>query len=478
MRMELESNHLVEKASSREKFSFSLPKETSLNSNSFRVKSDTKPPEFIDSSDNIDERQLSFEDLFNNSSFNNNILAKIPTVEVLNNNIFISPPRFKRYLSGSILLHSLLVLFIVKAEMDLPQKDEKKELIPISVSFEGNSSSQISPTSLVDSSSKSEKHLPISTLEDSTNSVVDNPVVKNQLKQLSQPSKVAATTTNSKVAIKKVLPHKSPVSEFSINKATASQNNNVNLKAENLSLADIKDPELNPSIVDGTAPVASDVLLEDLNQDLDTLKNSDDSHINNTEKEFSDLSESNLKDISDKSSALTEDLSNLDSKANERIQNLKNEKASLAQARQNELVRQAQISIQKQKSTSRSGSEITNGNGSGEKGTGSGSQGQEQIRKLEDLRQAPGNIKPQYSDEERLQEISGTVVFNGFVSKEGRLTEFKLVKSSGHRSLDAKTLQALKKWKFYPGQEGWVELPFIWDLKGEVSQKPTLLKRK
>ncbi len=100
------------------------------------------------------------------------------------------------------------------------------------------------------------------------------------------------------------------------------------------------------------------------------------------------------------------------------------------------------------------------------------------VRKLEDLRQMPGNLKPEYDTEERVKGLSGSIVLYGFVTKEGRLSEFKMIQSTGHRSLDKKTLVALKKWKFYPGQEGWVELPFKWDLKGGVQQKPTLLKRR
>lgn len=98
------------------------------------------------------------------------------------------------------------------------------------------------------------------------------------------------------------------------------------------------------------------------------------------------------------------------------------------------------------------------------------------IRGIGDLRQMPGNPKPNYAPEERLNKHEGEVVFNAFVTPEGTLTDFKLVKSTGFRSLDGKTLSALRKWKFYPNQSGWVRIPFVWTLRGEVQEAGGLLK--
>lgn len=100
------------------------------------------------------------------------------------------------------------------------------------------------------------------------------------------------------------------------------------------------------------------------------------------------------------------------------------------------------------------------------------------IRSLAELRQMPGNKRPAYDSEDRLQKRTGEIVFLAFISKEGTPTEFKLVKSTGHRSLDAKTLKTVKQWKFYPGQEGWVEIPLNWNLKGEAQEMPSTLRRK
>lgn len=102
----------------------------------------------------------------------------------------------------------------------------------------------------------------------------------------------------------------------------------------------------------------------------------------------------------------------------------------------------------------------------------------EGIRSLDQLRQYPGNPKPQYANEERLAGHQGKITLIAYVNKNGTLSNFKMLQSTGWQNLDRKTLMALKQWKFYPGQEGWVELPFSWDLRGGPQQMPTYLRRK
>lgn len=99
------------------------------------------------------------------------------------------------------------------------------------------------------------------------------------------------------------------------------------------------------------------------------------------------------------------------------------------------------------------------------------------IRSLSELRQKPGNPIPQYESSERLQRQQGDVSFVAYINREGIPSQFRLIHSSGYRNLDAKTLKALKQWRFFPGQEGWVELPFKWDLKGGPQEMPALLRR-
>jgi TonB family protein len=147
--------------------------------------------------------------------------------------------------------------------------------------------------------------------------------------------------------------------------------------------------------------------------------------------------------------------------------------AQEAQAeRQAEEARQAEAARQAEEARIAEQNRTQNLSGSAE-GTGSGD-----VRTLSELKQIPGNQRPQYDSEDRFKGRQGEVAFLAYVSPEGRLTEFKILQSSGHRELDAKTLKAIRDWKFYPGQEGWVEIPFKWDLKGGPQEMPTGLRRR
>ena len=115
------------------------------------------------------------------------------------------------------------------------------------------------------------------------------------------------------------------------------------------------------------------------------------------------------------------------------------------------------------------------GNGLGSEGAAKGSP--TGIRDAQDLRQRPGNPIPQYEQNERLLGHQGKVVFLAYITPEGVPTQFKLSESTGFKNLDGKTLKSLKQWRFYPGQEGWVEMAFNWNLKGGAQEMPALLKR-
>jgi len=111
-------------------------------------------------------------------------------------------------------------------------------------------------------------------------------------------------------------------------------------------------------------------------------------------------------------------------------------------------------------------------------GQNSGEVATNEVRSLNELRQVPGNEHPAYDPDDRLKGRQGDVAFLAYISKEGAPVKFKMVQSSGFRELDAKTLRAIRSWKFYPGQEGWVEIPFRWDLKGGPQEMPATLRRK
>lgn len=116
------------------------------------------------------------------------------------------------------------------------------------------------------------------------------------------------------------------------------------------------------------------------------------------------------------------------------------------------------------------------GDGLGDSDSPRGSTGH--VRKMEDLRQLPGNQLPDYSEEDRFYQRSGEVVFEAYVTPKGTTTNFRMIQSSGHRSLDLKSLKAFKNWKFFPGQEGTVEMAYNWSLKGEAKERPALLRRR
>lgn len=127
------------------------------------------------------------------------------------------------------------------------------------------------------------------------------------------------------------------------------------------------------------------------------------------------------------------------------------------------------------------------GSGTGEEGMGTGKAGAigptkmiagipGGVRSLEQLRQMPGNPRPRYDQQERFHRHQGEVSYVAYVTKEGIPTQFKMLKSTGFQNLDAKTLAALQKWKFYPGQEGWVELPIKWDLEGGAQEMHARLR--
>lgn len=147
-------------------------------------------------------------------------------------------------------------------------------------------------------------------------------------------------------------------------------------------------------------------------------------------------------------------------------------------ARENELAKQARANALAAKSQGQSADGGKGADAFGANGASQTSSGEPNgVRSLEELRQVPGNPKPQYSVEERMQRQQGLVAFHAYITKSGQPSQFRLTQSTGYRNLDGKTLAALKKWKFYPGQEGWVEIPFKWDIKGGVQEIPTLLRR-
>lgn len=258
------------------------------------------------------------------------------------------------------------------------------------------------------------------------------------------------------------------------------------IQAEPLAtVSDIEVPLL-ADVQDSATPTLETPMLE---SDFDKIDDSQNAQLLAAAQSDSKILEDSIAELDQTSAVLATEPSDLDTAANEKLQNLKAQKAQLQKATKSAGPSGApDVSAQAlagERALSQKANRYGNGTNAAsdatEAGSGSpgmvGSHSEGIVRKLEDLRQKPGNPKPQYDVQDRMNGLSGTVVVNAYVTKEGSLSMLRLIKSTGHANLDRKTLAALKDWKFYPGQEGWVELPFRWDLKGGVQQKPTLLKR-
>lgn len=95
------------------------------------------------------------------------------------------------------------------------------------------------------------------------------------------------------------------------------------------------------------------------------------------------------------------------------------------------------------------------------------SSGKSDIPALEDsaarshsqLRQLEGNPMPAYPKEARKKRWEGRVEVSYYVNSGGFVEKIQLKKSSGHSILDNSALRALARYRYYPGQEGWVKHP-------------------
>lgn len=254
-------------------------------------------------------------------------------------------------------------------------------------------------------------------------------------------------------------------------------------------IEDIAAPELN---FDGVVAAQSGKLGDDELED--NFKNIDKSNAAAIQAQRAELDEETKQVADEKDEALQalENENKAQARAMENALEAKRTKnaAALAQvkaaeqaarekaARENELAKQARANALAAKSQGQAANGGKGADSSGANEASNASSGEPNgVRSLDQLRQVPGNPKPQYSVEERMQRQQGLVAFHAYITKSGQPSQFRLTQSTGYRNLDGKTLAALKKWKFYPGQEGWVEIPFKWDIKGGVQEIPTLLRR-
>jgi len=81
------------------------------------------------------------------------------------------------------------------------------------------------------------------------------------------------------------------------------------------------------------------------------------------------------------------------------------------------------------------------------------------------------NPAPEYPQAARRRRQEGVVILTAFIDKSGNALKVIIEKSSGHRLLDEAALNAVRKWRFRPGQlgnipvESTVRVPVRFDLK-------------
>lgn len=78
----------------------------------------------------------------------------------------------------------------------------------------------------------------------------------------------------------------------------------------------------------------------------------------------------------------------------------------------------------------------------------------------------------------RMRKLEGVTLVQYTISTTGEVSEAKLLKSSGHSTLDNQAVDVIKKWKFKPlKNEVTYEKEVIFRLKGEAQAAPSQLRR-
>ena len=81
--------------------------------------------------------------------------------------------------------------------------------------------------------------------------------------------------------------------------------------------------------------------------------------------------------------------------------------------------------------------------------------------------------KPPYPPLARRKGYQGRLILRFLVSREGKVTQIKVVQSSGYSILDRTAVKTVKGWRFIPAYKGkeavpfWVEVPVVFNLEGK-----------
>jgi TonB family protein len=99
------------------------------------------------------------------------------------------------------------------------------------------------------------------------------------------------------------------------------------------------------------------------------------------------------------------------------------------------------------------------------------------IRDASEFAEVPGNRSPDYPERDRLMRNQGTAVFVARVKDDGTVTDIRLEQSARSSSLDISAMSAMKRWRFLPGQAGWVRKGFNFVLGNHTEERPGRLRR-
>lgn len=399
-------------------------------------------------------KQLSLFDIKNDSSRSSNY--DLDYVLLPKNNLEVN--KAPRFVSLSVLIHSALVMGALSLAPLLKPYEPVKETITIEL--EDLSAPMISQGVDVPASQAEKSPLPESnpqaeiTAPPSTPSLAEeSPVeVLKPKAVIEKPTPAKVTKANPPKAAPKVT---TPAPVIAKTEASTSKPAVATPAPVSETLDDIDSPELDnlPTAVATSQPAAPAKPVEQVKAQHASIDDIDESF------------DSNL-DTAQLDSALAQEQQSL---ASEQEALRQKNAAAIAAAQKSEAEGEA-----RRRKEALLAAQAQDGQGSGQNGnpniqtpTAGQAQG---VRSLDQLKQMPRNPLPQYSADERFYGHQGTVVFQAYITHAGKPTQFKLVRSSGHQNLDSKTLAALQNWKFYPGQEGWVELPFNWSLSGEAQE--------
>ena len=408
------------------------------------------------------EHQLSFDEFLAEED-NTAKLALIPYTDyhLINAKEFTFPKR--RFFILSVVTHFILIAWALTIVVQKMQKNEIVEVEYVSAEAAAPAPMKYAPVETA----------PVAEIPPVEKAALKEPVV------VVKPAAKAVAKSNHKASPKPAVVAK-PTHTASSSRSKTEAVSHVEPMAD---ISDIAVPALSEASTNEVAHMST----KEIENDFDKIDEDQNSKFLAAVKDDTKMLDDSAAELDQTTQAVAnEDSSELENAAAEKLRNLNAQKAELKKARQAAGpsgapdVSSSRLAAERAASSAKSagngvGKSEQSQSATGAQGVGSESEGI--VRSLEDLKQKPGNPRPNYDVQDRMNGLSGTIIINAYVTKEGNLTLFRLIQSTGHRNLDRKTLSALKEWKFYPGQEGWVELPFKWDLKGGVQQKPTLLKR-